>query len=444
MTIKTKQFLKVIGWFAFRIAIILLAIACIAFPILLYYSNIRAAERSSSVAVSNVLQGVIQPAAATVNGADFGFGYSSPYSGFATPSMPVAMNGMTAITSGETTTWRVGFNTLTPFNLNAYVFLQPNNKYYLAFAPGYNNATNIHDGHAYDPSYINGMPLPSPAYPYRSVFRMVVDYTDKIQGRRQTTAEFEPYLCQYESDGTITSIVPLFRSTLIMSKLFTCAFISKPFTNISSTYTFYLPFTIFYSGEFDYTNVVALNAGISTSNAAFRPLSSFLGNSSPYEYSFFSRQSSLNRYFNFAFSNHYSHSTSVPTGGLYSDLRNFFTYYVNSSDIADTLYDEGFAAGSQIGYNQGFQAGAVGGYANGYEVGSTDGYNMGFSAGVASANDYSFLGLIGAVFDAPIQAISGLLSFEILGFNVKTFVLSLFTLCVVLKLVSVITGGVGS
>ncbi len=121
------------------------------------------------------------------------------------------------------------------------------------------------------------------------------------------------------------------------------------------------------------------------------------------------------------------------------NLPNYFTSYIGSFSASDSYqsgYSAGFADGSRDGANQ-----ALIEYNNGYNAGQSDGYTTGFSAGVASANDYSFLSLMGSVIDTPIKAITSLLDFEVLGFNMSTFALSLLTICVILKIVSLISGG---
>lgn len=97
-------------------------------------------------------------------------------------------------------------------------------------------------------------------------------------------------------------------------------------------------------------------------------------------------------------------------------------------------YDQGFSAGESFGYSQGESAG----YNSGFSAGEHQGYNSGYNAGIESANTYSFLGLLGAVVDAPIKALTGLLDFEIFGFDMAAFALSLLTAAILLKLVSVI------
>ena len=89
-------------------------------------------------------------------------------------------------------------------------------------------------------------------------------------------------------------------------------------------------------------------------------------------------------------------------------------------------------------YNSGYNAGVSDGYSNGYSNGLIDGKNIGYNDGVKSANNYSFLGLLGAVVDAPIQAVSGLLNFDLLGFNMLNFFYALVTCALVIAVIRMI------
>ena len=53
----------------------------------------------------------------------------------------------------------------------------------------------------------------------------------------------------------------------------------------------------------------------------------------------------------------------------------------------------------------------------------TAGYNSGYSAGIAAGGQNNFLSLMSAVVDAPLQAFAGIFDLEILGFNMKNFLL---------------------
>ena len=81
------------------------------------------------------------------------------------------------------------------------------------------------------------------------------------------------------------------------------------------------------------------------------------------------------------------------------------------------------------------------GFNSGYEQGFTQGKNIGYSLGSKDQGDYTFLGLIGAVIDAPIEAFKGLFDFEILGVDMSSFVLSLLTLSVVIIVIRMALGG---
>lgn len=73
--------------------------------------------------------------------------------------------------------------------------------------------------------------------------------------------------------------------------------------------------------------------------------------------------------------------------------------------------------------------------------GKNIGYELGFTEGKAQGGNYTFTSLIGAVFDAPIEAFRGLFNFEILGTNMQGFVLALLTLSVIIVVIKYALGG---
>lgn len=78
------------------------------------------------------------------------------------------------------------------------------------------------------------------------------------------------------------------------------------------------------------------------------------------------------------------------------------------------------------------------GYKEGYSVGSSSGYNRGYSDGVKAAGDYTFLSLLGSVVDAPLQAVSGMLNFNLLGFNMLNFFYALLTCALIIAVIRLI------
>ena len=73
--------------------------------------------------------------------------------------------------------------------------------------------------------------------------------------------------------------------------------------------------------------------------------------------------------------------------------------------------------------------------------GKNQGYEAGFQEGKLQGGNYTFTSLIGAVFDAPIEAFRGLFNFEILGTNMQGFVLALLTLSVIIVVIKFALGG---
>lgn len=104
------------------------------------------------------------------------------------------------------------------------------------------------------------------------------------------------------------------------------------------------------------------------------------------------------------------------------------TYYFTRVDTDSASY----SAGYDYGYSAGKTAGDSTGYSRGYSAGDVQGYYRGYTAGVNDSNDYTFVGLISAVIDAPISAFTGLLNFEILGVNLAGFVLGSLSLLIIL------------
>lgn len=103
-------------------------------------------------------------------------------------------------------------------------------------------------------------------------------------------------------------------------------------------------------------------------------------------------------------------------------------------------YNAGFDSGYSSGYYQGDIDGQQTGYDKGFTDGKVNGYNLGYDEGKVSSS-YSFSSLLGAVFDAPIEAFKGLFNFEILGTNMQGFVLALLTLSVIIVVIKIALGG---
>lgn len=109
------------------------------------------------------------------------------------------------------------------------------------------------------------------------------------------------------------------------------------------------------------------------------------------------------------------------------------TYFINT-DLSD----------NQI-YNQGYQQGLADNQSNIYNNGYNAGYDVGFGQGrqdgIVEANDYSFISLIGAVVDVPVQTIRGMLNFTFLGINLFDFLMGLIAILVILFIVKLVRGG---
>lgn len=123
----------------------------------------------------------------------------------------------------------------------------------------------------------------------------------------------------------------------------------------------------------------------------------------------------------------------------YSSTEFSYDYYLSPVAFSDnTYYQQGYEQGYKQGYNDGDSQGLNAGYQNGYDRGYTDGKNVGYNQGVLESNDYSFLGLLGAVVDAPISVVSQWLNFDLLGFNMSNFFFAICTLALTIAIIRLI------
>ena len=130
--------------------------------------------------------------------------------------------------------------------------------------------------------------------------------------------------------------------------------------------------------------------------------------------------------------------------GFVEDSNSVATDFLVPTGV-DTLHIT-ISAG-QNGYDAGFNAGVnsvKSQYDSQLDAVRENARQKGFAEAEAMFNngdaDYSFLGLISAVINAPIKAIIGLLNFDILGVNMFSFVTSLLSLAVVLMIVKLVLG----
>jgi hypothetical protein len=139
-------------------------------------------------------------------------------------------------------------------------------------------------------------------------------------------------------------------------------------------------------------------------------------------------------------------SLKPPNGSIPVPVSTIASEYV--IPFTSTSYDEGYNAGYSSGqndgynsgYNSGFSEGQDQGYTTGFEAGKGAGYNSGYTAGIAAGSNNNFMSLIVAVVDAPIKAFSSLFNFDILGFNMKTFVLSILTAALIVAIMRFFMG----
>lgn len=148
-----------------------------------------------------------------------------------------------------------------------------------------------------------------------------------------------------------------------------------------------------------------------------------------------------------------------------NDIFKFFALidYRNYSPADNDFYVAGFNSASKGYYDNGYKNGYSAGNTDGYKTGYTAGDSKGYQRGLSDSNNYSFLSLFGAIFDAPIQALfggthrlpagtkitdssgntitltsdtivnrGGMLNFDLMGVNLSGFVLALFSLSIII------------
>lgn len=165
---------------------------------------------------------------------------------------------------------------------------------------------------------------------------------------------------------------------------------------------------------------------------------------------------------------------------LYNDVAysSFLDSFIAQQDFKNVkipsdnaLYLKGYQSASDEYYNNGYNTGFSDGEKSGYNTGFNAGDSAGYSRGLEDSNNYSFLSLFGAVFDAPIQALfggtqrlpagtkiidsngntitlqtattvnrGGLLNFELMGVNLSGFVLALFSLSILIVVIKFALG----
>lgn len=145
--------------------------------------------------------------------------------------------------------------------------------------------------------------------------------------------------------------------------------------------------------------------------------------------------------------NGWRYSLAIPTKYASSDTfenRPMFFYEYRLYKLRDTgsmTDNEFYNSGYSAGYSAGKLDGSSSGYNQGYDAGETIGYQNGYNDGVEHGGNYTFLGLIGAVIDAPINAFTSLLNFDVLGVNILSLITGLLSIAIIVFIVKLCMGG---
>lgn len=148
---------------------------------------------------------------------------------------------------------------------------------------------------------------------------------------------------------------------------------------------------------------------------------------------------SYNSLYNFSFINNASYDYYYTEGNYFFYMKRDVYIYVRTIVNTNTNYF------SYVTWQQDY---IVNQYATTILSDSTfsqtyqNGYNNGYYAGVAYDSthdyDYTFLGLIGSIVDAPLNAINDMLNFNFLGINMSAFLQGLLTISLIIAVVRLI------
>lgn len=128
-----------------------------------------------------------------------------------------------------------------------------------------------------------------------------------------------------------------------------------------------------------------------------------------------------------------TYTTPMAIDRIYIMLPDDATVYIKNVEVGyyitnvDALREEGYKDGMEYVYDLYKPTGSL--YQSIYQKGWNDGHD---------APEYDFKYLITAAVDTPLQAFTQLFDFDILGVNMKTFYLSVFTLAVIITIIKMV------
>ena len=137
---------------------------------------------------------------------------------------------------------------------------------------------------------------------------------------------------------------------------------------------------------------------------------------------------------NFAFAIKYNRTGNFNVGFCKLETGKSFSGYVGRYY---SNYGYSQAEEDGVAWYEGYSNGEAKGYKDGYQDGQIVGWNHGYEDAVSSER-YSFYDLFGAIYDVPVQTFNGLFDFNILGINIKGFILGLISLCIVLFILKIV------
>lgn len=105
---------------------------------------------------------------------------------------------------------------------------------------------------------------------------------------------------------------------------------------------------------------------------------------------------------------------------------------------SNKFYNNGYSAG----YLEGIKADSQDAYTEGFRLGREEGYIVGKAEGLELAAQGDWRNLFISVVEAPLHVFNSLFNFEVLGLDMRDFMASMFTLCLVVLVFDKFLGGI--
>lgn len=136
----------------------------------------------------------------------------------------------------------------------------------------------------------------------------------------------------------------------------------------------------------------------------------------------------------YTYNNYASYYRFVFPSFSFNNATTVSEYVFNRTSVDNYEYQLGY----DLGYREGLNVNTEGSYNKGYNDGFVVGENVGYENGL-NKQENQFTNLITAVIDVPIKTFLSLFDINIFGYDLKAFVISLFSIALVISIVRFVT-----